>query len=876
MKLIRIHIDHFGCLSDYRKEFTDGLNVMELGNGWGKSTLCAFLRIMFYGFETDGKRSALERERSRFAPWQGGGYGGSLTFEAGGKRYRVERTFGEKKSADTFALFDDITGLPSHDYTENIGRELFGIDQASFLRTVCQEQLHVRTDVTPGITAKIGGVEGDETDMARYGAAQEKLGAMALALSPSRKTGEIYRLRDEAAQLAGRAAARPAREAELAALLAEEEAAARRREELAEEEKALQAEQEAVSAWQEGQAKRERLEGLLEEVRAAEAKRDALLSSFPGEVPDREVIDSIVSAASSQDAVMAERNAYRLSETEEAWLAVVEDRLSTVEADEDLPDRLEEDLAHYEEVRGEWQAIALTPEEEKLLRAETRLFAKEDPDPAVFADMAGRWEKNGAVQALAEEKGRQIEDLRTQRETLQAVKDTTGLGVFAGIFVLAAGILACFMWSRPAGVAIAVAGLILAVALYAAGKRGADDRAARLKDLTERESAAAAEKEKAEAETNRLEEQTRAVYERIEGLPYRRENIIANLYKLRDTAAQYHELSAKREKAENSAAKRETEIREQALTESLGGYASCGFAEGIALLRRDREDAERLSLRRENEAIAQEKYEKQEGMISRFLERYGFHTKTDAEAQVMSIRQMSERLQQLTEEVAAREERVADFGGEVDLDALRALPASMPGRPLSAISERQSVLRAEERALQQEAAARGRAIDEAEDRLEELAADEEKAGELKGRIDELTGRYELLTETSKRLEEAKNRFTNRYVEPVREAFEQYYGMLSPEDGRRYRLSADLQLTMVDGGITRDTGFLSEGIQDLVGLCRRLAMTDAMYGQEKPFLILDDPLVNLDDEKMQGGFSFLHRVAGRYQVLYFTCHTSRVP
>jgi len=57
---------------------------------------------------------------------------------------------------------------------------------------------------------------------------------------------------------------------------------------------------------------------------------------------------------------------------------------------------------------------------------------------------------------------------------------------------------------------------------------------------------------------------------------------------------------------------------------------------------------------------------------------------------------------------------------------------------------------------------------------------------------------------------------------------------------------------------------------------RLALVDAMYQEEKPFLILDDPFVNLDQEKVAAGNELLKEVAEEYQVIYFTCHDSRCP
>ena len=56
MKLRSCHIDNFGKLSDLHLEFQDGVNLFHEPNAWGKSTLAAFLRVMFYGF--DSKRES--------------------------------------------------------------------------------------------------------------------------------------------------------------------------------------------------------------------------------------------------------------------------------------------------------------------------------------------------------------------------------------------------------------------------------------------------------------------------------------------------------------------------------------------------------------------------------------------------------------------------------------------------------------------------------------------------------------------------------------------------------------------------------------------------------------------------------------------------
>lgn len=100
------------------------------------------------------------------------------------------------------------------------------------------------------------------------------------------------------------------------------------------------------------------------------------------------------------------------------------------------------------------------------------------------------------------------------------------------------------------------------------------------------------------------------------------------------------------------------------------------------------------------------------------------------------------------------------------------------------------------------------------------------------------------------------------------------GSLPSEEVQSFRLDANLEIRFRQEGRERGIACLSEGYRDLLFLCRRFAVIDSMYRAEKPFLILDDPFVNLDDDKMNGAMDFLQQCAGRYQILYLTCSESR--
>ena len=121
MKLIRCEIQNFGKIRKGIYEFKDGCNAFCERNGWGKSTLAAFIKIMLYGFENERTRSEFENERRRFRPWQGGVYGGKLVFESNGETYEIERIFGSREKDDKFCVRNLRTNLEDTSFLPNVG-----------------------------------------------------------------------------------------------------------------------------------------------------------------------------------------------------------------------------------------------------------------------------------------------------------------------------------------------------------------------------------------------------------------------------------------------------------------------------------------------------------------------------------------------------------------------------------------------------------------------------------------------------------------------------------------------------------------------------------------------------------------------------------
>ncbi len=194
MKLLSVHIENFGKLYNFDRDFIDGLNYITEENGWGKTTFSIFVLAMFYGFDD----KATKKYREIYAPWNGGVYGGSLIFCSNGRSYEVTRTFGRKRATDdTFLITDADTLLKTSDFDEYLGDELFGINAESFMKTAFLGNGGPRTSITDDINAKIGDVSMIYADMKNFTAAQKSLKDYINKNSDERKTGALSKIKSE-------------------------------------------------------------------------------------------------------------------------------------------------------------------------------------------------------------------------------------------------------------------------------------------------------------------------------------------------------------------------------------------------------------------------------------------------------------------------------------------------------------------------------------------------------------------------------------------------------------------------------------------------------------------------------------------------------
>ena len=153
--------------------------------------------------------------------------------------------------------------------------------------------------------------------------------------------------------------------------------------------------------------------------------------------------------------------------------------------------------------------------------------------------------------------------------------------------------------------------------------------------------------------------------------------------------------------------------------------------------------------------------------------------------------------------------------------------------------------------------------------------------EIESEIDEITENIEkmkqnldILEKTKKYLSLAKEQFSTHYLKGMQDSFIRNLEILN---GSKMDVNLDINLNaeVNEKGSNKKLDFFSTGYKDLIYICMRLSLIDSLFEEEKPFIILDDPFTNLDEEKVKNAMNLIKTKAEEYQIIYFVCHESRV-
>ena len=857
MKLLRCHVENFGILSDFDLTFTEGLNVLCRENGFGKSTLAAFLKAMFYGLP---KTRAKASERKRYDPWQGGKYGGFLEFEYRGNQYRVTRYFGKKE--DSFSLTDLTNRTESTAFSEKLGEELFQLDADSFARSTFVPQLSDREiTATTSIRAKLTNLVEDTNDLNNFDTAMKKLQEYRKSLKLFKgEGGQTAQLRRECRELEASIHSTAEKKEPLEAVCQQIDALNREKNEKTAQQAFLREQIRQADARKALHLQQENLERLRGQVRGREKELAGLDEQYPKGYPSLEALETqkenLTRALHARQRMesRATANADGISEEEREELSALNRLFS-----QGVPG--EEALEGWEKLRQERdiclhsrEAGGLSSQEQADYRYLKKTFAQGAPEIAQIQEAQRQSGRIAQLQSLQHTK------------TDRPVRDRTIVQMIAGSVLLLFGLVMLAM-KLPllGGCALALGGGVLLLGVFA-GKRSA-----------------AAANAAAEAEARELADLQRQLSAFLGRYGMDASDPEEKLAALLTDRQRYLDLS--RRNTEWAEQRRQTEARLEQIQSTLqqafekfypGECYDDGFIkklrEAVERYRhlnwRVAEERERRS--RENDQDRQEVRQATDA-VQQFLEAFGLSGQTASEC-LQKAQADVHRRKLLCEELENAKNALDDFlkkNGDVGPAQQNALPEAevleqqerLTQARLDELEQELQQVRAQRRSLQ----ASVECIPEWEDRLTALEDD----------LREAERKCDLTDRTMALLEKAKDALANSYMDKIEPGFRSYTQQLFPRQLGSVMVDKDLQPHIDVQGAAREVESFSAGLADSILLCMRLALVDALFGEETPFLILDDPFVNLDDEHTRRALAMLQEMAETHQILYLVCNTGRV-
>lgn len=883
MKLIKCHVEGFGTLSGFDQTFGDGITVISEENGFGKTTLAVFIKTMLYGMPDTKSKDITKNDRVKYLPWQGGAFGGYLIFEVlyRGKtrRIRIDRKFGKKASEDEFSATDAETGERLDGFSSDLGQELFGIDADAFSKSIYlpQERMIEKqsgtsaakgktSDANTSITTKLTNLLEQSDDLGNFVSAKARLDKLRLSCYTNMGGGEINRIGDiinkkteDYRKALADSGTLKNLENEISVLDGEVCRKKGERERLAAEIKPVE---EAVKKRDSDRlVAAEARKPVLEQLDVLKRKADMALEEykrallrFGGKKPDRKAAERLSDLASEIARKQSELEGIRLSESDRNRLSELEPRFDRYFAGDAYksPDRSgrtngaafgKGDFATgYSGVgnsaTGNSTPCGYTAGDLGANISGAGGAGKNGSGASRFESgdsVAGNIERGAHRTGDSEDRKSGVseaitESVRTGRianellaENRRAEKSASGGALYAVIIAFALIIFAAGIFAPGVQTTLRAALIVIGAALAAV-------------------MAALAIKSRKSRAADGVADTIRLFYP--EYTPYgKNPDHTAAILTLRDELAEYRKLRA----AANEADRRISECKSElsALQRSFDKEITA-----LSAQRAEGEDYKAVSdritadIKRLDELCSAA--ESAAGELAEYREKNGKYLSENESAEDDSPDEK--------DRLSALKERAAALGNEISEDEKTLVR-----------------LKTQCESLSETAAAAG-----------DIAAELEL---YKEKQEGLHKKYKAVCKAIDYLDRAKKSLSERYLDPMRSDFNRLMEYAcggdtdcgeALESGGGYLIDTGFNITSGGSNGVHIYESFSRGYKDLMDVCLHIALADALFRDEKTFIILDDPFANLDERKLKKALDMLERLSRERQIIYFICHDSRRP
>lgn len=844
---------------------------------------------MLYGLESSSRRSIADNERKHYTPWQGGTFGGSIEFEANGSFYRAERTFGSREKDDTFCLYNLQTMQPSQDFSGNLGQELFGIDRSSFLHTICIPQGSLSAECNDSITARLCGIMESQDDILQYEKAISSIDSVLRTYVKTGKRGRIDTLLQEEDQVAQQLL-RTAEASHQAAAVMDQIAA------LEEQKNSCTLELEHLRKKMHHKAQQSlyaHYRTLQSHLQDAEATLEQDEPFFHDQFPDPADITLYLEQCTELSEL---ENQYRetcLSETQNQEYHFLQTVFAAhsescdMDSSDNFSDRqkklllnsslyqMEAGILFSSDMEYPVESTASSPINEQQLSvindARNQFFR--------FQSLQSDFSKANAECKEQQQKLSEIHD----RLSNSGQQDSGAGGSLTALFFLPVLLcilifaVLCFAFSFPAAGIIfslmELAWILYGFCLYMKHRKETSVYEQQKNQLSvllhEKQQQCSAFSDSMQTCTTHISTCFRQLNLPDPGDALTEENCLLLLNRYYEQLINQRQLRVHREK--QIARQKEFYAR---LKKKYLDY-------NRLVLSQQRNRQNFYDIMQNISGFLSPYYTLPEEISSSFLENRLFDLQTRLSRYLTAMNHMktaSEEIHRFLYEhpdfdrsgqELSESDRKLSADGQKDNTDIRDTMGDMESLPQLQqqeyrIQEHLDFCTAEIVKLQSELLP----LQSLADTRSNL---EDRKAHLTKQIENCRTHYHTLSLTSQYLKQAREQFTGHYLKSIENHFQNYISLFGREVLSDITLDSAFHALIPDHGILYHTDWFSKGTQDLIHFCIRLSIITDLYPDETPFLILDDPFVNLDDSARRQAAEILNRLSAKWQIIYFTCH-----
>ena len=819
MIIKRCNVINYGTLNNFKYEFNQGLNIINKDNGFGKTTLASFIKSMFYGLE-NSSRVKLD-ERKKYTPWNGGKFGGSLDFEVDDKEYRVERFFGKTVKSDKCVVIDLQTNLQSKKYNENLGYQLFGVDRESFEKSTFFPQLDLKLNgINDDIHEKLSEIVESSKDSNSYSQAKEKLEKKSTELYYNKSTGKIA-LNDK----------------EISVLKNKLDGLYKLDEDL----------HESLLILETLKGKREELENKVLEL------KKTISDNY-------ENVKKVTLQKSYNDIVLKINNKKKIVNDLEQLGIPSEDEIRI----------LEEKCNYLSFEKNNINTMSLQKKSsDEYTRHHADKFDQKDVDEAL--KILKQKEINGIKIKELEDSNNQIYNEKYDDLTDEMFNEVNSLIIKSGkknnvldiiLPIICVCTMVCsfvFKENKALVFAFAITCLLACfiTAIYLINKT---------------------KKNKYKTKDDIIIKGFIKKY--VVDPDYNKgyQKLVSDIY------VDYKKnLEVKEKQIFNSNKISELEEKNKIIEEKFDvfkrkyNYIDLDINSAVDKVRLDY--VLYLDVEKNNEIIdekiklSNEKYNSEMNLYQESISKYNIRFDSFKEIDTLKERLINynnylkdvndlelEKNNFINNNVVSQGYRIDVLEETVKCFDVQELNQLLSNHEKDFENIKLEVLNVEKK------------IERLSEQTSEIISLEEELELLLEENYTLKQEKVLLDKTVKLLEEAKNNLSSNYLIPMKESFVSNINKIT--NNGEFNIDIDLNISVRSEGESFASEYLSKGYQDLVNICVRLALVENVFKKQNPVLILDDPFVNLDENKLNKAKELLNLISEKYQVIYLICHDSR--